>query len=245
MYVSDPMTDQQPLMRYFTHDKLLKLLDPTPALETWKFLDPPIKGTVIYQAPTPPEYGALWMSLPHMFRDKGEGTFPALNADDNAYCDAMAALLKLDPVEAQRKKQEFLSRESSDFRAAVRCRAQLCGVSCWYQDSVESEQMWQEYVPGGRGVIVKTTLGGLDAALGYVTPQVYNQKSRPLFATINYIDRDHFFAAQDGYYHLLALKGEGYKHEREVRLIAQSPGLVTATSDHRSPSLSTTPLCRV
>ena len=51
------------------------------------------------------------------------------------------------------------------------------------------------------------------------------------------MDRDKFFLADDGCYGLLSIKGEGYKHEREVRLIAKSPAFVKATNDGASPSL--------
>ena len=50
------------------------------------------------------------------------------------------------------------------------------------------------------------------------------------------MDRDNFFLVNDGYYHLLTIKGEGFKREREVRLIAKSPHLVRATANHASPS---------
>ena len=66
------MTDDQPLMRFFTHDKLLKMLDADPAYDAWDFLDPPTSGTTV-RIPHR-EYGSLWMSLPHGFKDKEEGT---------------------------------------------------------------------------------------------------------------------------------------------------------------------------
>ena len=56
------------------------------------------------------------------------------------------------------------------------------------------------------------------------------------FATVNYVDLKDSFLVNDGYYHLLSIKGDGYKHEREVRLIAKSPAFVRATADHASPS---------
>jgi hypothetical protein len=95
--------------------------------------------------------------------------------------------------------------------------------------------MWNEYVPDGKGVIVKTTLKQFDESLGWTSPQ-YNKSANPMFATINYVDRDNFFLVNDGYYHLLTIKGEGFKHEREVRLIAKSPSLVQATTNHANPS---------
>lgn len=235
MYVSQPMSDDQPLMRYLTHEKLLRLLDPQPAFDTWRFLDPPPKGTVVWKAPLPDEYGSLWMSLPNSFSDEDEGMFPALNDSDEAFCDEAARHFGLSPEEAVERKRRFLAKTPAALRDSIRARTQLCGVSCWYQDLQESSGMWHEYVPNGQGVIVKTTLGQFDEALGWTTPQ-YNQSARPMFVTINYVDRNVFFLVNDGYYHLLTIKGDGFKHEREVRLIAKSPTLVRSTANQANPS---------
>lgn len=56
MYVSEQMTDDQPLMRCFSHDKFLRLLDPQPAIDAWKVLDRPSKDTAIWKPPTSREY---------------------------------------------------------------------------------------------------------------------------------------------------------------------------------------------
>jgi hypothetical protein len=98
--------------------------------------------------------------------------------------------------------------------------------------------MWEEYAENGTGVIVLTTLKQFNDALGFVSPQEGNRSSRPAFSTINYVDRSTFFMAEDGYYHLLGIKSEGFKHEREVRLIAKSPELVRATMNGECPSLA-------
>ncbi|MCA9094384.1 MAG: hypothetical protein KDA68_12920 [Planctomycetaceae bacterium] len=230
------MTDDQPLMRYLTHDKFIRLLNPQPAIDVWKFLDPPPKRTEFFKAPTPVEYGSIWMASPNTFSDKDEGMFPALNASDESFCEEAARHLGLSPEEATERKNQFIAKNPSAIRDGIRARTQLCGVSCWYQDSQESEKMWNEYVSDRCGVIVKTTLKEFDEALGWTTPQ-YNRAACPAFATINYVDRDNFFLVNDGYYHLLSIKGEGFKHEREVRLIAKSPELVRATANQANPSL--------
>lgn len=177
MHVTLPISDDQPLMRYMTHDKFLRLLDPQPAFDAWAFLDKPVDRTLIRKRHA--AYGSLWMALPHVFKDKDEGTFPALNADDEAYCDCIARHLGSSSDEAERKKREFVAKNPADFRAAVRARSQLIGVSCWYQDSVESDVMWKEYVPDGRGVAIKTTIGQFNEAIGYVSPQAYSKRARP------------------------------------------------------------------
>jgi len=230
------MTDDQPLMRYLTHDKFSRLLNPTPAVDVWHFLHPPPRGTVIWKAPTPIEYGALWMALPNTFTDRAEGMFPALNASDESFCEEAARHFGWSPEEATNRKEQFLAKNPAGIREGIRARTQLCGVSCWYQYSQESDRMWEEYVSDGCGVIVKTSLKQFDEALGLTTPQ-YNKFARPMFSTINYVDRENFFLANDGYFHLLSIKGEDFKHEREVRLIAKSPDLVRTTANHASPSL--------
>lgn len=234
MYVSKPMTDDQPLMRYFTHDKFLRLLDPSPSFMAWQFLDPQTVGRVLWKAPPRKEYGSLWMAYPQGFKDKDEGTFPALNADDETYCAAMARQRGLSDAEAEERKRVFLTRNPERIRKGVRACTRLCGVSCWYQDSTECEQMWREYVPDGKGVVVKTTLKRFEESLA--AGSSYGASAKPMFATINYVDLDKFFLAVDGYYHLLTLKGEGWKHEREVRLIAKSPHLVRLLAGNNAPT---------
>jgi hypothetical protein len=98
--------------------------------------------------------------------------------------------------------------------------------------------MWEEYVGESHGVVFLTTLKKFEDALGYVSPNTGNRAACPKFATVDYVDRERFFLAQEGYYHLLGIKGEGdFKHEREVRLIAKSPELVWATANGASPPL--------
>jgi hypothetical protein len=229
------MTDDQPLMRFLKDDKFRRLLDPAPARTCWSYLEPE-KTSIVWQRQQP-TYGALWMARPHTFSDEDEGMFPVLNADPETYCREMARLLKLDSQEAERRRVQFLARNPAGWMAAIHTRTRLCGVSCWYQDSHESARMWDEYVGEGHGVVVLTTLKKFEDALGYVSPQASNKAARPMFATVDYVDRERFFLPQDGYYHLLGIKGEGFKHEREVRLIGRSPELVRATADGASSSL--------
>jgi hypothetical protein len=230
------MTDDQPLMRFFAHYKFLRFLDPAPAYESWVFLQPPKQGRTV-RVPQP-TYGALWMARPHKFIDKEEGMFPALNLDDEAYCREMVHLLNLGAEEAERRLERFLSQNPPALRAGIRARTRLCGVSCWYQDSQESARMWEKYAENGAGIIVLTTLKQFNDALGCVSPLEGNRSARPAFSTINYVDRTSFFMAEDGYYHLLGIKSEGDKDEREVRLIAKSPELVHATMNGECPSLA-------
>ena len=104
MYVSDPLSDDQVLMRYFRGNRFSQLLDSTPAFADWAFLETPKAGFTI---PVPqPTYGALWMSLPHTFRDIEEGTFPAVNLDDEAYCREIAKLLGLTDEEGGEAEEE-------------------------------------------------------------------------------------------------------------------------------------------
>jgi hypothetical protein len=237
MHISPPMTDDQPLIRFFAHDKFPRLLDPAPAYDSWAFLEQPEPGRTVRMPQS--TYGALWMARPHKFIDKEEGLFPALNLDDEAYCREMARLLNLGAEEAERRREAFFSRNPPALREGIRARTRLCGVSCWYQDSQESPKMWEEYAGSGTGVIVLTTLKQFNDALGFVSPQEGNRTARPAFSTINYVDRSSLFMAEDGYYHLLGIKSEeGYKHEREVHLIAKSPELVLATMNGECPSLT-------
>ena len=71
--------------------------------------------------------------------------------------------------------------------------------------------------------------------------QVVYRHRVPRFLHANYIDFDEVFEPDDGYRGVLRLKGEGFRHENEVRgiNIARSPNLEDK-SDQRLASLSET-----
>jgi hypothetical protein len=91
-------------------------------------------------------------------------------------------------------------------------------ASCWYIGEASSDHMWGEYVPGSEGVAVSTTVGQLaDCFTGSDPIKVAS------IAPIEYVNfheaampglerRDDRVAA-------LKYKGDGWKHENEMRAI--------------------------
>ena len=133
----------------------------------------------------------------------------------------------------------------------------LCGVTCWRRNTTENYRLWCRYVGDGPGVVVKTTMKTLAESI-YNQPLVVHQRATassevqassrfkwstdiacPRFLHANYIDFDEVFEPDDGYRGVLRLKGEGFRHENEVRgiNIARSPNLEDK-SDQRLASLS-------
>lgn len=241
MHVSEPMSDDQPLMRFLSEDKFRRLLDPAPAYSSWSFLRPEQPGTVHHALTN----GSLWMARPDTFTDKTEGLFPALNADPEWYCQEVARRHNLGPDEAEQHRVRFLGQHPQEVRANIRARAGLCGVSCWYQHSEESGQMWKDYVGEGNGVAVLTTIKRFEDGLAYVSPGDGSRESKPKLVTVDYVDKDRHFLEEDGYYDLLSIKSvkdykseKNYKSEREVRLIGKSPELVRLKMSEAPPPLA-------
>jgi len=178
--------------------------------------------------------GQLWFSLPRAFSDDREGTFPAINEDPGAYCDRMAAERGLSEKADRDHKERFLAADTERIRDAVRVMAQLCGVTCWHESEHESDRMWVEYPGEHDGVAVKTTIGQLEHALTHVHNSPARH-SRPSVTAVGYVDFESFFLQEDGFYNLLCLKGPGFRHENEIRIIAKSPWLLEVPLTLRTP----------
>lgn len=183
----------------------------------------------------PDEAGQLWFSLPRVFEedDPKEGTFPYLNDNPEAFAVWLAEKLELSEDEAEEKKRHFLSQDTETLREWIRVMAQLCGVNCWHENSRESCAMWASYVGRHEGLTVKTTVQKLEASLPVLGGP--NRRPRPAVSAVGYIDFEVFISESDGPYSLLCLKGKGFRHENEIRVIARSPWLVNGPASFTDP----------
>lgn len=170
------------------------------------------------------EPGRLWFSYPWTFGDRLEASLPKANKAPEEYCDRMAALLKLSTDEAARRKQDFLAANTATLQECVLSMAQICGVTCWHENTVESEGMWEEFVQNQNGVAIKTTVGQLEYALGYAhnSPR---SKAQPSLCAVGYVDHRKYYLPADGFRNLLGIIRSDYSYEKEVRFVAKSPDL--------------------
>ena len=175
--------------------------------------------TVQFNAP-----GQLWFSYPWTFGDRLEGSLPEANKHPEEYCDRMAALMKLPPEEAARRKQLFLVANMSALHDCILSMAQICGVSCWHENKVEFKDMWDVFVKNTNGVAVKTTVGQMEHALAHAhnSPR---SKAQPSVCAVGYVDHTKYILPKDGYRNLLGIIQSDFSYENELRFVAKSPDL--------------------
>ena len=184
--------DEAVIWRYMKNWQFEKLLDPYAAYKDWG-IDFYGHGSQGQKRRLPlPQRGSLWFSLPDAYleSDDKEGTFPALNCSDEDYCRLMAEHLNLDPEEAERRKQRYLSQNTEDVRLMIRAAARLCGVSCWHQDKEDKEsvKMWKKFVPDGNGVVIKTTVADMEKSITHIPLFPPNRRAKPEICEIQYVD---------------------------------------------------------
>lgn len=248
------------LWRYLPHANFERLLKSRPSLSTWGILSDTDPCPDSWRS-----FGSLWFAGPDLYRmkdltqggDPREGTFPAFNLVDEEVCRHGAGRMGLDPEgeEAKRRCQAYLRRNNDWFRGQKRLMTRLCGVTCWHHNMSENPDMWRAYVPGGMGVVVRNTMLGLAKSVLDQTLIVHERATNPSevraaskfrealqvanlkFARAKYVDLDDTFEPLDGFRDILRLKGEGFRHENELRGIARSPFLADR-SNKRLASLS-------
>lgn len=168
------------------------------------------------------EPGQLWFSYPWTLAEGagGEGTLPAANADPSIFCDRIATVRGLSEDEARVNKERFLAIDTAPLRAASFYMAQLCGVSCWHDNVDENPKMW-DCNESDNGVAVRTSVGAMEHALGWAhnTPA---KQAQPSVCAVGYFNHRKDFLEYDGYRCLLAIVGETWDYEQEVRYVAKS-----------------------
>ena len=207
------------IWRYMDDWKFEDLLATFAEHDSWN--DNAGKNTRYFNGP-----GQLWFSFPWTLAegDGGEGTFPDANADPGTYCDRMAEVMGLSPEEARDRKERFLAADSQALREGIFCMAQLCGVSCWHENADESAEMW-DCIANDNGVAVKTTVGRLERAIGWAHNTPVKQ-AQPSICAVGYVNHSTFFLESDGFRSLLAIVGESWSYEQEVRSVAKSAGFL-------------------
>lgn len=246
--VPDPPApvDDIVLWRYLPHGYFEKLLDPRPALHDWDIVSDGDAYPASWSS-----FGSLWFAGPDLYRrkdielggDPREGTFPTFNLDDEEVCRLGAERMGLNPEEAAERKVKYNTLNHDWIRGTKSLLTRLCGVTCWHHNTDENPSMWLGYVGDEPGVVVKTTMNNLEKSI-INQPIVVHERATvssevqagskflrairiasPTFAFAKYIDFGEVFEPNDGYRAVLRLKGNGFRHQNEVRGIARSPFL--------------------
>jgi len=152
-------------------------------------------------------YGALWFSKLTILSDEFEGRLPAKTE----------ARMKL---QNQEWKQVF---QGSDFHAQidewparnVADGRALSLVNCWFIGEHESERMWGEYVPGGDGVAVRSTIRKVRDSV-YLNPE-WSFIGKVQYVNFSTFDMSSYHGSQA--HHRAFLKDEArFAHESELRI---------------------------
>lgn len=115
----------------------------------------------------------------------------------------------------------------------------MMNVNCWHMNERESAAMWGLYQHEGRGVAVKSTLGGLKKSVACDSRSVY-------VARVNYIDYAVSSISEANIVHRVIHKRQSFAHEQELRMIAwseadpelgerQSDGTIRRKWNHEPP----------
>ena len=88
-------------------------------------------------------------------------------------------------------------------------------LSCWHENSHESDAMWALYAQRNAGIAVKSTVRRvLDAFAS--SPRIMS------IAKVNYDSQSSLSAMTSGVYDSLLIKRHAFHHENEIRIIAGS-----------------------
>lgn len=217
-----PESDNQVIWRYLSYPKLLSLLS-TQELRFTRaddFTDP-LEGYL------PQKTMRRWMEEA---QQSNQETAQAWDWGDEV--DLVKGLMEKNPIEV------------------IQHQRKLGFVSCWNADSKEREELWNDYTPGGEGVVIKSTVGRLEQAIQDIS------LDNLAIGEVRYLD----FEESDNYIfddftqHPLSYKHSQYEGEREIRAIVfqrgydkdefdqlEYQGLVADEEDYLDTRRSTTP----
>jgi hypothetical protein len=145
--------------------------------------------------------GALYFRRADLFPDPLEGTLPPANRRIGRFFG-----FKMDPDSPTGK--EFNAHKERIWRQFRSWNY----VNCWYRGPEPTEQMWEKFGDGGRGVAVCSTFARLVLSLSDTHTKVN-------ISDVAYIDRDSTAIAERSLAAALVCKDASYYDESEVRLL--------------------------
>ena len=188
----EPESDNQVIWRYLSYPKLLSLLSSREVRFTRadQFTDP-LEGYL------PRDTMIKWAE---QAQQENQETAKAWDYGDEI--DLVEEILEKNPFEV------------------IQHHRKLAFVSCWNADSGEKEKLWRQYTPGGKGVVIKSTVGRLkeaiqDIKLGHLS-----------IGEVQYRDfeEDQTSFLRDFIQQPFAYKDTEYADEKEMRAIVFEKG---------------------
>lgn len=187
-----PESDDQVIWRYLSYPKLLSLLTSKELRFTRadRFTDP-LEGYL------PRKTMVRWMKEA---QQKNQETTQAWDWGDEI--DLVQGLMKKNPMEV------------------IQHQRKLGFVSCWNADRREKKDLWEDYTPGGKGVVIKSTVGRLKEAIQDI------KLDNLSIGEVRYLDfkNDENDILRNFAQHPLAYKHTKYEGEREIRAVVFQKG---------------------
>jgi len=154
------------------------------------------------------ERNAMWFSILSYLQDKFEGKLPKPSFEA-LHCSHMTMKSSFMDHPAHNQFDNMAARNIEDGRV-------LTAVNCWHQGHEESERMWNEYVPDGKGVLILSRIERLDAA--FSVHQEYSSIGK-----VQYVDFEThpilIQPATDSHRRAFLKDKKSFEHENEIRLV--------------------------
>lgn len=188
----EPESDDKVIWRYLSYPKLLNLLNSKKLRFTRadEFTDP-LEGYL------PRRTVLRWVEKA---QQKNQDTAKAWDWGDEV--DLIKGLMEKTPIKV------------------IQHQRKLGFVSCWNADPNEKENLWKDYTPGGKGVVIKSTTGRLKEAIQHIK---LNNLS---IGEVQYLDFKNGESPifREFAQHPMSYKHTKYENEREIRAIVFQTG---------------------
>ena len=139
--------------------------------------------------------GALFFARADKLGDPFEGSYSPVNV-------ALRPHLYEDPV---------ISGAISGLGEVLKGLRRFHLVSCWHENTFESEAMWRLYSGERKGIAIRTTFGSLAASL--------KGDETVCIGRVKYVDYEKTFIPEGNMFSAYLHKRRSFEHEREVRAV--------------------------
>lgn len=150
------------------------------------------------------------------FDDPFEGILPRRNIQEMDQSIGDVSLPETAKIWKQNDQKSVLWKESN-LRTKIEVYRRISFLNCWHMLPHESVAMWDANLEGGNGIVIKSTVGGLKAALNeYSENEVF-------IGEVDYIDYQREKIPEDNILYSFTFKREGFRHENELRAVVTLP----------------------
>lgn len=195
---------------------------PKPSAKLWRYMDLAKFLSLL-------DENSLYFTRIDHFNDPYEGALGVSTNEDAWIQMEMRRRAPFVNLKGFKENENALEKEFDEYRRKIENWRLTNYISCWHQSESESEAMWQLYSRDTQqGIAIQTTFERLYQSL----PVTANCE----FGMVNYIDYSEYNNGTSGkYFHMFDApwyKRLSFAHEKEFRVISESPDLSMLTDAH-------------